>query len=35
LGDEQRSFDVGSTRATLTKMSTAGLIVSVTMSGTF
>src|SRR5690349_14635910 len=34
LGAEQRSFDVGSTRATLTKMSIAGLIVRVTMSGT-
>jgi hypothetical protein len=35
FGAEQRIFAVDSTRATLTKMSTAGLIVSVTMSGTF
>src|SRR5689334_5889271 len=34
FGGEQRSFDVGSTRATLTNISTAGLIVRVTISGT-
>jgi hypothetical protein len=33
LGAEQRSFLVGSTRETLTKMSMAGLIVIVAMSG--
>jgi hypothetical protein len=33
LGAEQRIFLVGSTRSTLTKMSTAGLIVIVAMSG--
>jgi len=35
LGAEQRSFRVGSTRPTFTKMSMAGLIVSVTISGTW
>src|SRR3569623_2007851 len=34
FGAEARIFAVGSTRATMTKMSTAGLIVSVTISGT-
>jgi hypothetical protein len=35
LGDEQRNFLVGATRETLTKMSMAGLMVRVAMSGTF
>jgi hypothetical protein len=35
LGGEQRNFGVACTRGTLTKMSMAGLIVIVTMSGTF
>jgi hypothetical protein len=34
LDGEQRNFRVACTRGTLTKMSMAGLIVSVTMSGT-